>query len=109
MSKEVVLCVSNAYQKKYYLNENFNGLPQTIRDELKIMCVLYTEDVGGILELVFDRKRAKDKAVPQRAKRTARVDRDVLSHSIFGRRTRGGITNDLSTGRRKYKHNMRRV
>ena len=43
-----------AYQKKYYLNENFNGLPQTIRDELKIMCVLYTEDVGGILELVFD-------------------------------------------------------
>ena len=23
-------------------------------DELKIMCVLYTEDVGGILELVFD-------------------------------------------------------
>lgn len=54
MSKEVVLCASNAYQKKYYLNENFNGLPQTIRDELKIMCVLYTEDVGGILELVFD-------------------------------------------------------
>ena len=54
MSKEVVLCVSNAYQKKYYLNENFNGLPQTIRDEHKIMCVLYTEDVGGILELVFD-------------------------------------------------------
>ena len=56
MSKEVVLCVSNAYQKKYYLNENFNGLPQTIRDELKIMCVLYTEDVGGTLELVFDQE-----------------------------------------------------
>ena len=47
MSKEVVLCVSNAYQKKYYLNENFNGLPQTIRHELKIMCVLYPEDEGG--------------------------------------------------------------
>ena len=54
MSKEVVLCVSNAYQKKFYLNENFQGLPQSIREELKIMCVLYTEDVGGILELVFD-------------------------------------------------------
>ena len=54
MSKEVSLCVSNAYQKKFYLNENFNGLPQSIREELKIMCVLYTEDVGGILELVFD-------------------------------------------------------
>lgn len=34
-SNEVVLCVSNAYQKKFYLNENFNGLPQSIRDELK--------------------------------------------------------------------------
>jgi hypothetical protein len=54
MSDEVVLCVSNAYRKKFYLNENFNELPQSIRDELKIMCVLYTEDVGGILELVFD-------------------------------------------------------
>lgn len=51
---EVTLCVSNAYQKKFYLNENFNQLPQAIREELKIMCVLYTEDVGGILELVFD-------------------------------------------------------
>ena len=54
MSKEVTLCVSNAYQKKFYLNENFNELPQSIREELKIMCVLYTEDIGGILELVFD-------------------------------------------------------
>ena len=54
MSKEVVLCESSAYLKKYYLHVNFNGLPQTIRYELKIMCVLYTEDGGGILELVFD-------------------------------------------------------
>lgn len=54
MSSEVTLCVSNAYQKKFYLNENFEQLPQSIKEELKIMCVLYTEDVGGILELVFD-------------------------------------------------------
>ena len=60
MSKEVVLCLSNAYQNKYYLNENFIGLPQTIRDELKIMCVLYTEDVGGILVLVFDEAGSLD-------------------------------------------------
>ena len=50
----VTLCVSNAYQKKFYLNENFNGLPQHIKDELKIMCVLYTEDIGGTLQLVYD-------------------------------------------------------
>lgn len=55
MSKdEVVLCVSNSYQKKYYLNDNFKDLPQGIKDELKIMCVLYTEDVGGVLEMFFD-------------------------------------------------------
>lgn len=50
----VVLCVSNAYEQKYYLNEDFEVLPQTIKDELKVMCVLYTEDVGGILSLVYE-------------------------------------------------------
>ena len=25
-----------------------------INEELQIMCVLYTEDVGGVLELIFD-------------------------------------------------------
>ena len=55
-ANEVVLCVSNAYQKKFYLNENFNGLPQSIRDELKIMCVIYTEDIGGVLGAGFDER-----------------------------------------------------
>jgi len=50
----IVLCGSSAYEQKYYLNENFEGLPQAIKDELKIMCVLFTEDVGGILTLMFE-------------------------------------------------------
>lgn len=55
MSKsEITLCASNAYHKKFYLNEKFQGLPEAIKEELQIMCVLYTEDVGGILELIFD-------------------------------------------------------
>ncbi len=54
MEENVVLCVSNAYEKKFYLDEAFQGLPQSIKDELKIMCVLFTEDVGGIIKLVFD-------------------------------------------------------
>ena len=53
-NQDVVLCASNAYNKKFYLNEKFNGLPAAIKEELQIMCVLYTEDVGGVLELVFD-------------------------------------------------------
>ena len=51
---EVVLCASSAYEKKFYLNEEFSRLPEDIKNELKIMCVLFTEEVGGILELVFD-------------------------------------------------------
>ena len=54
IQKEIVLCGSSAYTQKYYLNEEFNSLPEGIKDELKIMCVLYTEDIGGTLALVFD-------------------------------------------------------
>ena len=50
----VVLCGASAYEKKYYLNEDFKALPHQIQDELKIMCVLFTEDVGGVLSLEFD-------------------------------------------------------
>lgn len=53
-NQEVVLCASNAYNRKFYLNEKFRGLPTSIKEELQIMCVLYTEDVGGILQIVFD-------------------------------------------------------
>jgi hypothetical protein len=51
---KVVLCASSSYEQKYYLNEDFNALPETIKEELKIMCVLFTEDVGGILTLEYD-------------------------------------------------------
>ena len=51
---EIVLCGASAYNKKYYFNEMFSSLPQGIKDELHIMCVLFTADVGGVLQLVFD-------------------------------------------------------
>ena len=58
MKKEenLVLCGANAYEEKFYLNEQFQKLPQEIKDELQIMCVLYTQDVGGIFLLEFDKK-----------------------------------------------------
>lgn len=52
--EEVVLCGASAYTQKYYINEVFEGLPAHIKEELKILCVLFTEDVGGVLTLVFD-------------------------------------------------------
>ncbi|MCD8366235.1 MAG: DUF6145 family protein [Clostridiales bacterium] len=53
-NKGIVLCASSAYTKQFYLNPEFEGLPAQVRDELKILCVLYTEDVGGILVMKFD-------------------------------------------------------
>ncbi len=54
MREEFVLCASSAYEQKYYFNNEFSNLPDQVKDELKAMCVLFTEDVGGILELKFD-------------------------------------------------------
>ena len=52
--KRVVLCGANAYEKKYYFNEQFSQIPDSIKDELHIICVLFTEEVGGILTFVFE-------------------------------------------------------
>ena len=48
-----VWCGSSAYNKKFYFNEEFDKLPDSIKEELNIMCVLFTEEVGGILTLEF--------------------------------------------------------
>lgn len=54
MDEEIVLCAASSYEQKFYLNPEFDALPEAVKQELKIMCVLYTEDVGGVLLLVFD-------------------------------------------------------
>jgi hypothetical protein len=51
---KTVLCGANAYEKKYYFNDTFNGIPQSIKDELNIICVLFTEEVGGIFTIAFE-------------------------------------------------------
>ena len=53
MMDKVVLCGASSYEQKYYFNEEFKSLPQSVQDELHIMCVLFTEDVGGVLTLEF--------------------------------------------------------
>ena len=52
--EELILCGASAYNQKFYINENFGNLPEEIKKELKIMCVLFCADVGGIIQLVFD-------------------------------------------------------
>lgn len=54
MDEEMVLCAASSYEQKYYLNPEFESLPEAVKQKLQIMCVLYTADVGGVLLLVFD-------------------------------------------------------
>jgi hypothetical protein len=58
--KKMVLCGANSYEEKYYLDEAFSKLPESVKNELQIMCVLYVEDIGGILTLEFDEEGKLD-------------------------------------------------
>jgi hypothetical protein len=55
MEEKKVLCGANAYEMKYYFNEEFKGIPQSIQEELHVICVLFTEEVGGIFTIAFDK------------------------------------------------------
>lgn len=48
-----VLCGANSYEEKYYFNEKFSNLPEEIKKEIQIACVLYTEEVGGVITFEF--------------------------------------------------------
>lgn len=53
-NNRMVLCGANAYEKKFYFNEKFNKIPQDIKDELHIICVLFTEEAGGVFIIAFE-------------------------------------------------------
>ena len=52
--ERIVLCGASAYEQKYYFNKLFDKIPQSIQDELHIICVLFTEEVGGVITFVFE-------------------------------------------------------
>ena len=72
---KIVLCGASAYEKKYYFNEQFKALPDSIKEELRIICVLFTEEVGGVFTVVFDEDG-------QIALETDAYDEDVLYDEI---------------------------
>lgn len=53
-SSEIALCAASNYTQKYFLNSDFDALPEQIKNELQILCVLFTEEVGGVIRLGFD-------------------------------------------------------
>ena len=50
----IVLCGSNAYEKKYCFNPLFDSVPDSVKEELHIICVLFTEEAGGVFLIVFE-------------------------------------------------------
>lgn len=52
--EKTVLCGANSYEMKYYFNQQFDGIPESIKEELHILCVLFTEEVGGVFVIAFE-------------------------------------------------------
>ena len=58
---KVILCGSSSYEKIFYFNPEFDSLPKQIKDELQIMCVLFTveskeddfffDEIGSVLKI----------------------------------------------------------
>ena len=87
---KIVLCGASAYEKKYYFNEQFKALPESIKEELHIICVLFTEEVGGVFTIVFDEEG-------QVALETDAYDEDVLYDEISA----GLLINELRKKRQE--------
>ena len=49
-----VLCGASAYEEKYYFNPRFEKLPEDIRQELRIICVLFVEEIGGTFLMEYE-------------------------------------------------------
>lgn len=52
--ENIVLCGASAYEQKYYFNRDFDSLPEHVKQELQIMCVLFTEEIGGVFTVEYD-------------------------------------------------------
>ncbi len=53
MEDRKILCGASHYEKKFYMNGAYENLPQAVKDELKALCVLFVEEVSGIILLEF--------------------------------------------------------
>ena len=53
-AKRIVLCAANAYEEKYWFNPLFDKVPDSIKEELRTICILFTQEAGGIFLIVFD-------------------------------------------------------
>ena len=91
-----VLCGASAYEKKYYYNEEFKSVPQSIQEELHVICVLFTEEVGGVFTIGFDEEGGV--LLETRAEEDDIDYDEVSSGLLIGeiRRTRAELLESLS-------------
>ena len=54
MDEKKILCGAAAASEKYYFNPRYANLPETVQEELKMICVLFAEEVGGTFLIAFD-------------------------------------------------------
>ena len=66
MHEKQILCGASSYDEIFYFNPDFDSVPDLVKEELQIMCVLFTADVGGILRLEFDEQGILHFAVESR-------------------------------------------
>ena len=52
----VVLCAASAYEEKYYFNPLFSRLPDSVQKELRIICILFTDEIGGIFAMEYNQE-----------------------------------------------------
>ncbi len=52
--ERVVLCGASSYERKYYFNKDFGRLPESVQEDIHVICVLFTEEVGGIFRMEFN-------------------------------------------------------
>ena len=50
----IVLAASSSYDRKYFFNKEFEALPESIREDIQVMMVMFTMEIGGILTMSFD-------------------------------------------------------
>lgn len=53
-NERIVLCGANSYDMKYYFNKDFSRLPEQVQNDIHVICVLFTEEAGGIFRMEFD-------------------------------------------------------
>ena len=47
------LCGASRYNRNYYFNPEFGKLPAVVQEDLKRICVGFTEEAGGIFTIEF--------------------------------------------------------